>query len=315
MPLDSSGLLQGGVSAARSMDAAGGQLAQVNLGKLQDEHQLNQIQMKTALAAAELASKKFDFDKATQAQDYALKQRQMAEEMSQFNRTYDRLKETADLDVALKKQQLGAGPAPLSPEGKMMADEARGLIPKGTFASKAQAAGVKQLTPAQAAQVAGYAQAKNDFDLAKSYFFNKDGSFNKGAAASANVPFTNGLPGSKGREGRIAMQRALMAKLRADTGAAITNEEMVRYESMFMPSMYDSEETIKDKFGALENFITGAGSLAKSERAGITKDTVSTTPDKEAASHYTDSDYAKVDALKGWKAGTAQAKHRAMLAK
>lgn len=63
------------------------------------------------------------------------------------------------------------------------------------------------------------------------------------------------FPYSKGREMKDDIMKALDAKIRAMTGAAITADEVPFYEKQYIPSPLDSDEQIKSKLKALKSFL------------------------------------------------------------
>ena len=50
-----------------------------------------------------------------------------------------------------------------------------------------------------------------------------------------------------------SMQRAVETLLRQRSGAAITKQEFDRYQNLYVPTVIDSEEVVKEKLLALEN--------------------------------------------------------------
>lgn len=289
MAVDSSGLVQGGMSVANSLNQVGGMLAKINASDLAQNAQLKKISMEKDMAEMQLAQKQFDFAKASHDQEFALKQRAQLEDTRQFNLQYSRLKDQAD--QMLKEKQLEYQMSfnrPASKEGQLAQDEARGLVPEGTFAkSQATAVGGKappgyrftnpqdinspleaipggpatKMTPQNAAAASALTEAARDFKDAKGMLFDKDGGVNRSLLiTSSAVPGVRGVPGTKGRQFRQTITRAIFSKLRLETGAAVAPEEMKKYEEMFVPTPLDSEASIKQKLESLGNFLDTTGS-------------------------------------------------------
>jgi len=178
--------------------------------------------------------------------------------------------------------------SPLSPEGKLAYDvqnnpELAGQIQQGTTAGKAPQgyrfkdpmdpnselvpipggpAGQGSLNPNQAAVAAALQEAMADFKKAKDILFDKDGDVNDWDV------LWQGIGRTDGNNMRKAMQRAIMTKVRLESGAAITPDELERYETSFLPSMTDSDQAIKDKIKNFEGFLKTTSSLIQHEPSG-----------------------------------------------
>lgn len=92
---------------------------------------------------------------------------------------------------------------------------------------------------------------------ARGIFLNEDGSVNRTAVfqANANVGDVNLAPGSQGRSARQQIRLAIEGALRLATGAAAPDSEVVRYESMFLPSIADTKDDVSRKMNMLEDFL------------------------------------------------------------
>lgn len=82
--------------------------------------------------------------------------------------------------------------------------------------------------------------------------------FSSMAASTLNV----GETARANRTVRVAIEGAL----RAMTGAAAPEQEVKRYENMFMPSPFDSRETAAQKLNLLDDFISNAKSMVTQGR-------------------------------------------------
>lgn len=72
---------------------------------------------------------------------------------------------------------------------------------------------------------------------------------------------TPGLAGVPGTDSRIAyslIYNSIEAKLRAESGAAVPEEEVKRMAARFIPSPLDNDETIKSKIRRMEAFLRGS---------------------------------------------------------
>ena len=65
------------------------------------------------------------------------------------------------------------------------------------------------------------------------------------------------LPGTQGRTLNVLLKDAIEAKIRAESGAAVPETEVVRAAERFRPSMFDSDETIRVKRLLLQQFLAG----------------------------------------------------------
>lgn len=87
----------------------------------------------------------------------------------------------------------------------------------------------------------------------KKLLFNPNGSVRRRnlVNAAAGVPFTDG------RTARSLIMNAVEAKLRAESGAAVPEQEVQRMADRFVPQLGDNEGTIKSKTARLEQFLSG----------------------------------------------------------
>ncbi len=106
-------------------------------------------------------------------------------------------------------------------------------------------------------------QALTDLDQVENLLF-KDGKFLRGRAAGANIPGGSlpGIPsvgfGPANRQLASAMNNALEAKLRIETGAAATQEEFNRMQDRFGITMFDDATSAKNKINRLRDFMKNA---------------------------------------------------------
>lgn len=103
----------------------------------------------------------------------------------------------------------------------------------------------------QASKLAGIESSyKNIQDLALG-LFDDSGNFKRGTA------FAGMIPGTDAAEYEKKGTQAMEAWLRAMTGAAVTEEELDKYTSMYLPMPWDSEAVALDKLARLEENYTG----------------------------------------------------------
>jgi hypothetical protein len=102
-----------------------------------------------------------------------------------------------------------------------------------------------------AGKVAGLIASVPDLQSANSILM-ENGKPNYAEIAKAQAALgVEGVPWSKGRDARQAMQRVITNKLRVESGAAVPDTEVERYMDMFMPKPWDSPQAIKGKMLAL----------------------------------------------------------------
>jgi len=111
-------------------------------------------------------------------------------------------------------------------------------------------------------------QALTDLDQAEKLLFTKEGKFLSGRAAGANIPggrvpvLGRLIPdvgyGAKNRQLASAMNNALEAKLRIETGAAATQEEFNRIQDRFGITAFDNAESARNKIKRLREFMKNA---------------------------------------------------------
>jgi len=132
----------------------------------------------------------------------------------------------------------------------------------------------KKLSPEQAAKTSMVKVAVRDVQNLRKLLIDKDGEFNKLLAAQMmdiGVPFIDTLQFAGVFEGRKARQLALNAinaQLRAESGAAVPEEEVERAMQRFVPSPLDSKELALQKLQSLEDLLTGTLKLAKGPSSG-----------------------------------------------
>lgn len=160
--------------------------------------------------------------------------------------------------------QIAAAPDNL-PSDVQAYNFAKGQGYPGTFTqfktdiAKAGAANVNVgTTPGDAGRIAMMVQAQSDVQRAKALLF-PNGKFDKTLALSATVPGTAGMPGNTAaREIFSALQNAISAKLRLETGQAATQSEVDNIAKRFMPTIFDTQESALDKLNRLDNFMSTA---------------------------------------------------------
>lgn len=111
-------------------------------------------------------------------------------------------------------------------------------------------------TPETAGKIAMAQQAISDIDAAESLLFGQNGRLMNGVVWAMNVPGTAGLPGNTdARNAYSAIQNAVAAKLRLETGAAANQGEIVNIARRFMPTPADTTESARNKLNRLRAFF------------------------------------------------------------
>ena len=114
------------------------------------------------------------------------------------------------------------------------------------------------LTTEQAGKVQMQRTALKGLDRAKELLFDKDGSVNWTNVVTSQQFFgVGGIPKTKGRELRAAMELGIQAITRLETGAAMPQSEVDNTRERFMPKPGDLESTVKFKVKMFEEFING----------------------------------------------------------
>lgn len=120
-----------------------------------------------------------------------------------------------------------------------------------------------------AGKLAGIQQAfEQDIPLVKTKLFDDGGSLNRDLLI--RPPGTEGF--GETRNIRQAIQRALTAVLRMESGAAVPDSEVARYTDQYMPSFLDTDEGAARKIEALETRMTNAMENAGRAEAGEKED-------------------------------------------
>ena len=115
---------------------------------------------------------------------------------------------------------------------------------------------VGRKTPEQAAKVSLLTTAKEILPQVRNALVSEDPETGEKsvdralvATMSTNAPFT------QGRLARTRLLDAVEAKLRAESGAAVPQQEVVRAAQRFIPNPLDSDESVIDKMDRLETFL------------------------------------------------------------
>lgn len=166
---------------------------------------------------------------------------------------------TPDANTTRAFEAIHGGDAGKLPTGFQWADPSNpraGVvpIPGGPAARK---------TTEEGAKTAGIASSLENIATYKSIMIDPlTGNFDTGKLLAANtqIPFTGsqGVPFTEGRQANNALDAALNTKFRIDTGASANATEEPRLENLFKPSVFDSEETRKQKLQNLERVMSGA---------------------------------------------------------
>lgn len=112
----------------------------------------------------------------------------------------------------------------------------------------------KSMTVEAGTKAAMMQQAMKDLQSAQPLLFNEDGTVNRMNAANAWI----NTPGTDGRLVYSYYFNAINAKLRAESGAAVPEEEVRRGMKVFMPSPLDNDKTAQEKIQRLHQFMNTA---------------------------------------------------------
>lgn len=112
------------------------------------------------------------------------------------------------------------------------------------------------LTPEQSAKAQLVQGSIDNATVLDRLLFDPDGTPNRTQIANMNVPF-GGTPFTEGRTANALLKDAVEAKIRAESGAAVPESEVIRAMERFKPSVLDSDETIKTKRALLNQFLQG----------------------------------------------------------
>jgi len=120
-----------------------------------------------------------------------------------------------------------------------------------------------KLTPEQSGKAQMITGALQNMDVMDRFMFEQgaDGKVDymnpsRANIINANIPF-GGTPGTEGRSLNVLIDDSIQAKLRAETGAAAPEPEVVRLNERYRPSIFDSGETIRLKRSLLQQFLAG----------------------------------------------------------
>ncbi len=95
-------------------------------------------------------------------------------------------------------------------------------------------------------------QAAKDLDFVESKIIKKDGSLDRTLVAAISIPGFAGMPGyTDARKVYSAIENAIAAKLRIETGAATNPGEIVNTANRFKPTISDTAESARDKITRL----------------------------------------------------------------
>jgi len=118
---------------------------------------------------------------------------------------------------------------------------------------------LEKLSPENAAKLSLVKVGRKQLSEGTALLKNKDGTFNRATIAAMRGNFA----GTKGRRARVKIMNAINAQLRAESGAAVPEEEVDRAFERFVPSILDDDATIKAKISGLDQLLSGTLELAK----------------------------------------------------
>jgi len=139
------------------------------------------------------------------------------------------------------------------------------------------------IAPEEAAKIEMFRIAKMQMNNLEDRLFNKDGTINRKNILTAQewslfgVGSEYGLPWTAGREMGHAFQLGLQASNRAETGAAITPQEIQIKKATMFPSPADTDASIREKYKAYKSYILGVmartkDKLSEGAKAELEKD-------------------------------------------
>ena len=118
-------------------------------------------------------------------------------------------------------------------------------------------------------------QAEKDVTDAKALIFSADGKLNKKLLAEMSVPGTAGVGGSA-RTAYSAIENAIAAKLRAETGAAASPGEVANIAKRFRPGVLDTDASAKYKLDRLLEYVSSPRKIV--DPSGLYRKQEETTP-------------------------------------
>ena len=120
----------------------------------------------------------------------------------------------------------------------------------------------KPMNMTDAAKFSAMRQALTEMDNVSSILFDEKGNINRSVIASSSeieIPLIGtslkGLPFTKGRELRQAMLNAIEARMRAETGAAAPESDIIRALERHLPSNLDSDSAVRGKINRLKDYV------------------------------------------------------------
>jgi len=120
-----------------------------------------------------------------------------------------------------------------------------------------------QPTPPTVGQVAMVDAAKSDMDNFEKMLFPK-GKLDRSILFGINVPGTAGMPGNTdARKAFSALNNAIAAKLRLETGAQANDQEIEEIAKRFRPTLADTEVSAKDKVQRLKDFMSSTLAMTR----------------------------------------------------
>jgi hypothetical protein len=122
--------------------------------------------------------------------------------------------------------------------------------------------GAKGQTPEAAAKTQLVDQGAGNVVKVRQQLFEPDGSLNRTLLAKMAV----NLPG-EGREARMMITQAIRAKLRIETGAVISDEEIEAEYGQFFPGVTDTAENAANRLDQLEQFLRGTSANIRPDKA------------------------------------------------
>lgn len=143
-------------------------------------------------------------------------------------------------------------------------------------------------------------QADSDLQKLTNRLIDKSGRVDRDLLREMNIDIPlmgSGIPGTEGRTYASYISNAIAAKLRSETGAQANDKEIAEISKRFSPSLFDNDETVRNKISRLQDFMKEASSKMDPQRGpATTSSAVSSKATTSSASGNT----KRSDALKLW---------------
>ena len=198
------------------------------------------------------------------------------------------LEEKREARAAAKYQSLGDIGVTFNPkEGKYYKDgkevSAKEVQRLSLELAKAKATNVNVgMTATDAAKAELLNQGISDIEEFKGIIM-PNGEIDRNIVLGLATPGMAGVPGTDSRIAYSLIYNAIEAKLRAESGAAVPEQEVKRMAARFIPSPLDNDETIRSKIRRMEAFLRGSFGRIKNVGEPTTSESKTAPAQKPAA--------------------------------